>query len=230
VSAVSIVAAVALVVFGYLMGSLSPSVWLGRAVKGIDVRDHGSGNAGSTNAFRVLGKGLGVAVLVCDILKGVIPVVLARYLSNPWVTVGVAIVTVIGHTFSIFLKGRGGKGVATGAGAAIAMIPVPMACLLALFVVMLLSTRIVSASSMAATAALPIGAGLLYHYHATGVWATPLAYVVACCLMALVVLWSHRSNVVRLFHGTERRIILPWSKKGKGQPAAVGRTHDSPNP
>jgi glycerol-3-phosphate acyltransferase PlsY len=229
VTAGSIATAAALVVFGYLMGSLSPSVWLGRAIKGIDVREHGSGNAGSTNAFRVLGKRLGVVVLVCDILKGVVPVVLARYFSSPWVTVGVAMVTVIGHTFSIFLKGRGGKGVATGAGAAIGMIPVPMACLLALFVVLLLSTRIVSVSSMLSTAALPLGAGLLYHFQATGVWATPLAYVVACCLMAAVVLWSHRSNVGRLINGTEHRITLPWDKKAKRQRAPGKETSDGLN-
>ena len=100
---------------------------------------------------------------------------------------------VIGHTFSIFLRGRGGKGVATGAGAAFAMIPVPMACLMVLFVVLLLTTRIVSVASITSTIALPVGAGLLYRY-GTGVWDTPLAYVVACCLMAAVVLWAHRTT------------------------------------
>ncbi len=140
--------AIALVVFGYLMGSVSPSVFLGKAIKGIDLRERGSGNAGTTNAFRVLGKGLGVAVLFGDVLKGVIPVVLARYFTHPVVTVLVAFAAVIGHTFSIFLRGRGGKGVATGAGAAIAMIPLPMACLVGLFVLVLLLTRIVSVASI----------------------------------------------------------------------------------
>jgi acyl-phosphate glycerol 3-phosphate acyltransferase len=119
--------AVGLVVLGYLFGSLSPSVFLGRAFKGLDVRHHGSGNAGTTNAFRVLGKRLGVSVFILDILKGVIPVVLARYLSSPLVTVFVAFACVMGHQYSIFLRGRGGKGVATGAGCAIGMMPIPMA-------------------------------------------------------------------------------------------------------
>jgi len=212
VSATSIVIAVALVVFGYLMGSLSPSVFLGKAVRGIDLREHGSGNAGTTNAFRVLGKRLGIAVLVGDVLKGVVPVVLARYLSTPLVTVLVAFASVTGHTFSIFLRGRGGKGVATGAGAAIAMMPLPMACLIGLFIVVLLASRMVSVASMTATVSLPILAGLLYRY-GSGVWTTPLAYVVACVLMAILVLWGHRTNVQRLMGGTERKVVFPWNRE-----------------
>ena len=213
-SAGFVLTAIGLVVFGYLMGSISPSVFLGKAVKGIDLRAHGSGNAGTTNAFRVLGKRLGVTVLVLDILKGVVPVVLARYLSNPTVTVLVAFAAVLGHNYSIFLKGTGGKGVATGAGAAIGMIPLPMACLVALFTALLLTTRIVSVASIACTIALPILAGLLHRY-GTGIWATPLPYVVACCLMAAVVLWAHRSNMRRLIKGTERRVIFPWNRREK---------------
>jgi len=150
-----VLVSIGLVVFGYLVGSLSPSVFLGKAVKGIDLREHGSGNAGTTNAFRVLGKRLGITVLFLDILKGVLPVVLARYLSNPTVTVLVAFAAVLGHNFSIFLRGTGGKGVATGAGAAIGMIPLPMACLVALFVALLLSTRIVSIASITCSAIAP---------------------------------------------------------------------------
>lgn len=222
----SVLAAIGLVVFGYLMGSLSPSVWLGKAVKGIDLREHGSGNAGTTNAFRVLGKRVGVAVLVCDILKGVIPVVLSRYFSDPAVTVVVAIAAVFGHTFSIFLRGRGGKGVATGAGAAFAMIPVPMACLMVLFLLLLLTIRIVSVASMTSTIALPVGAGLLYHYQCPWPWNTPLAYVVACCLMAAVVLWGHRTNVGRLLHGKEHRVVFPWNKRAKAKAEAAKAASD----
>jgi glycerol-3-phosphate acyltransferase PlsY len=222
VSVGSIAAAAGLTLFGYLMGSLSPSVWLGKALKGVDLREHGSGNAGSSNAFRILGKRVGVAVLVCDVLKGVIPVVLARYFSTPVVTVVVAFASVIGHTYSIFLKGRGGKGVATGAGAAVAMIPVPMACLMGLFVLLLLTTRIVSIASITSTLVLPVLAGLLYHYRATGVWATPLPYMVACCLMAAIVLWAHRTNVKRVLQGTERKVVFPWNKKSDRQAAASG--------
>lgn len=214
-TATSVLTVIGLVVFGYIMGSVSPSVFLGKALKGVDVREHGSGNAGTTNAFRVLGKRVGIAVLIGDVLKGVIPVLLAKYLSSPLVTVLVAFASVIGHTFSIFLRGRGGKGVATGAGAALAMIPLPMACLVGLFLVVLLATRMVSVASMTATVSLPILAGLLYRY-GTGVWRIPLAYVVACTLMALLVLWGHRSNVRRLLAGTERKVPFPWSR-GSGK-------------
>lgn len=211
----SILIGIGLVVFGYLMGSLSPSVFLGKAIKGIDVRDHASGNAGTTNAFRVLGKRLGIVVLICDLLKGVIPVLLARYFSVPVVTVLVAFATVIGHTFSIFLRGKGGKGVATGAGAAVAMLPLPMACLIGLFIVVLLATRIVSVASIVATIALPVLAGLLYRY-GSGMWAIPLSYVVACVLMSALVLWGHRTNMQRLMHGTERKVIFPWNRRSSG--------------
>jgi glycerol-3-phosphate acyltransferase PlsY len=215
VSTGSVLTAAGLVVFGYLMGSLSPSVFLGKALKGVDVREHGSGNAGTTNAIRVLGIRLGLVVLLADILKAVIPVVLARYLSDPIVTVVVAIVCVLGHNFSIFLRGRGGKGVAAGAGAAIGMIPVPMACLVVLFIVVLLATRIVSIASITSTVALPVLAGLLYHYHCVGVWDTPLPFVIACSLMAFVVLWAHRGNMKRVIQGNERRVVFPWNRKAE---------------
>lgn len=216
--------AVGLVAFGYLMGSLSPSVFFGKAIKGVDLREHGSGNAGTTNALRVLGKRLGITVLVCDVLKGVIPVVLARQFSGALVTVLVALAAVLGHTFSIFLKGRGGKGVATGAGAACAMIPIPMACLMGLFLLILVTTRIVSIASITATVALPVMAGLLYRY-GTGhwAWATPLPYVIACCLMAAVVLWAHRTNIKRVIAGTERKVVFPWNKRDRGNATAAGQ-------
>jgi len=145
------------VVLGYLVGSLSPSVFLGKLFKGVDLRKQGSGNAGTTNAFRVLGVKMGTAVLVADLLKGVIPVVIADLvLGEPIVTVLVALATVAGHNYSIFLRGKGGKGVATGAGAAIAMMPLVGAVLVGLFLLLLLTTRIVSIASIACTVMLPV--------------------------------------------------------------------------
>lgn len=114
-SARVVLGAIGLVIFGYLVGSVSPSVYLGRLFRKTDVREHGSGNAGTTNAFRVLGARLGVAVLVGDILKGTVPVLLARYLLHtPLITVFVAFACVAGHNYPVFLKGKGGRGVATG--------------------------------------------------------------------------------------------------------------------
>ena len=196
--------AVGLVVLGYVVGSVSPSVFLGKLFRGVDLRQHGSGNAGTTNAFRVLGPRLGVAVLVADILKGVVPVLVARFLAGPVVVVIVAFACVIGHNYSLFLRGRGGKGVATGAGAALAMMPVIGGYLFVVFVVLVFVGRIVSVASITCTILLPV---LAY------VFDQPLPYLVASCLMSAVVLWAHRKNVVRLLKRQEPRFDYPWAKR-----------------
>jgi glycerol-3-phosphate acyltransferase PlsY len=204
--------AIGLVAFGYLAGSVSPSVFLGRLLKDLDVRRHGSGNAGTTNAFRVLGSRLGLAVLFADLLKGVIPVVLARYLSTPLVTVFVAFACVAGHNYSVFLRGRGGKGVATGAGAAIGMMPIAMAALVGLYLALVFGTRLVSVASITCTILLPVMAV---------VFRQPLPYIVVCCLISIVVLWAHRGNFARLWRREERRVVFPWNKR-RSQPPDSG--------
>jgi glycerol-3-phosphate acyltransferase PlsY len=204
--------AIGLVAFGYLAGSVSPSVFLGRLLKDLDVRRHGSGNAGTTNAFRVLGSRLGLAVLFADLLKGVIPVVLARYLSTPLVTVFVAFACVAGHNYSVFLRGRGGKGVATGAGAAIGMMPIAMAALVGLYLALVFGTRLVSVASITCTILLPVMA-VVFHQ--------PLPYIVVCCLISIVVLWAHRGNFARLWRREERRVVFPWNKR-RSQPPDSG--------
>jgi len=201
--------AIGLVVFGYVAGSVSPSVFLGRLFRGLDVRHRGSGNAGTTNAFRVLGSRLGLAVLFADLLKGIIPVVLARYLSTPLVTVLVAFACVTGHNYSVFLRGRGGKGVATGAGAAIGMMPIPMAILIGLYLLLLFGSRVVSIASITCTILLPVMAV---------VFRQPLPYVVVCCLMSIVVLWAHRGNFGRLWRHDEPRVVFPWNKRRSDPP------------
>jgi len=214
---------IGLVVLGYLFGSISPSVFLGKLFNGLDVRQHGSGNAGTTNAFRVLGVKLGIAVLICDILKGVLPVLAARFIlgdndNAPLATVIVALACIAGHDYSIFLRGKGGKGVATGAGAALAMMPLGMAFVIALFVILLLTVRIVSVASIASTIVFPVSAVVLNQ---------PLPYVVICCLMSAVVLWAHRANFKRLWHRSENRVTFPWNKKAK-QAATCAGGHTEP--
>jgi acyl phosphate:glycerol-3-phosphate acyltransferase len=207
VSSSSSLTAFGLVVLGYLVGSLSPSVFLGKLFKGVDLRKQGSGNAGTTNAFRVLGVKLGTAVLVADLLKGVVPVVVADLvLGEPIVTVLAALATVAGHNYSIFLRGKGGKGVATGAGAAIAMMPLVGAVLVGLFLLLLLTTRIVSIASIACTVMLPVMAI---------VFNEPLAYIIVSCLMSAVVLWAHRGNLRRLWRREEPRVTFPWNKRAE---------------
>lgn len=202
-----VLTAIALVIFAYLVGSLSPSVFLGRLFKGIDVRKSGSGNAGTTNAFRVLGSRLGLVVLFADMLKGVVPVVLARELSTSLVTVIVAFACVLGHNYSVFLRGRGGKGVATGAGAAIGMMPIPMAILIGVYLVLLFGTRVVSIASIACTILLPVFAV---------VFGAPLPYILVFCLMSAIVLWAHRANFVRLWKRKEPRVSFPWNARKAG--------------
>jgi glycerol-3-phosphate acyltransferase PlsY len=204
----SILIGVALVVFGYLMGSLSPSYFLGKVSKHTDVRLCGSGNAGTTNSFRVLGVKLGIVVLIGDLLKGAIPVLVARQFTSPLVTVFVALACIAGHNYSLLLlvatsNGRGGKGVAAGAGAAIAMMPIPMAFVVALFIILVFSVRIVSVASITCTVLFPVTAVVLKQ---------PLPYLIVCCLMSIVVLWAHRGNFVRLWRRQERRVSFPWNK------------------
>ena len=199
-----VLAAVALVAGAYLVGSLSPSVFLGRLVKSVDVREHGSGNAGATNAFRVLGTPLGVVVLVADVLKGFLPVLLARYVAGPTVTVLVAMAVIAGHNWSVFLKGKGGKGVATGAGVILAMMPVILVVLVTAFAIVLVLTSTVSAASLAATVLFPVLT------IATG---RPLAYVIFSFLGSVVVIYGHRGNIRRLVRHQEPRVRLPWAAR-----------------
>jgi acyl phosphate:glycerol-3-phosphate acyltransferase len=204
-----VLVAVAFVAGAYLVGSLSPSVYLGRLLRGIDVREHGSGNAGAANAFRVLGTRLGMAVLAADVLKGFLPVLLvrlllARYITDPSVTVLVAIAAMAGHNWSVFLKGRGGKGVATGAGVILAMMPVISVVLVAVFAITLVLTSTVSIASLTATALFPV---------LTIATARPLAYVIFSCLSTAVVFYGHRANIRRLVRHEEPRVRLPWAAR-----------------
>ena len=195
-----------LIALAYLVGSLSPSVFLGKWIKGVDIRQHGSGNPGTTNAFRVLGRPLGAAVLVLDVVKGFLPVLLARFVAGPVVVVLVATAALAGHNWSIFLRGKGGKGVATGAGTILAMMPLTLAALVAAFLAVLLGTSYVSLASLTAALLFPV---------LTIASEQPLAYVLYSLVGAAIVLWAHRSNIRRLLRGEERKVGPPW-RRGVG--------------
>jgi len=197
----------ALLILGaYLVGSISPSVLLGRLFKHVDLREHGSGNAGTTNAFRVLGVKLGVAVLLADVAKGFIPAMAARSLVGPTATVVVGLAAMAGHNWSLFLRGKGGKGVATGVGVLFALMPVTAAVLVAIFVVILLSTSLVSLASLFASSMLiPVAV-------ATG---KPLPYVVFSLLAVSFVVYAHRGNIRRLVTRREPHATLSWRSLGR---------------
>ncbi|MHB9111900.1 MAG: glycerol-3-phosphate 1-O-acyltransferase PlsY [Thermoleophilia bacterium] len=208
--------AAALIVFAYLLGSVPFALVIGKGIYGVDVREQGSGNIGATNVFRVLGKGAGVLVFACDVLKGFIPVYLALHLpaslTSHFPTVeNVRLMAVLaagaaiaGHTFPIFLKFRGGKGVATGAGAILALMPLLFIITFAVFWVVLIATRTVSISSLTAVTALCI------EVIVTG---QPTPYTVFTFVGAAVIFYAHRSNIRRIRKGEESKVTFPWNRK-----------------
>jgi glycerol-3-phosphate acyltransferase PlsY len=195
------------VLLSYVLGSV-PFSLLASRLKGVDLRAHGSGNLGATNAIRVLGPAIGVPVLLADVAKGLVAVAVIPRLAGAdasWAPILCGVAAVLGHVWSVFLKLRGGKGVATAAGAFFALAPRGVAIALAVFLVVLLTSRFVSLSSIAAALALPIA-----------LWGTGASQpVVAAGLgLAILVVVRHRANVARLLAGTESRIRLGGSGKG----------------
>ena len=210
---VQILGFIILFVLAYLVGSIPFGLVVGKLFYGVDVRQHGSGNVGTTNVFRVLGKKAGVAVLICDMLKGYIPAAIAAAFFHPWFAIFIAAAPVVGHIYSIFLKGRGGKGIATGAGVVLALVPLVFAIILVVWLVLLVTTRYVSVASLVAAVLVPV---------LTIVFNEPLPYEIAGVLVAVIVWWAHRGNIQRLFAGEENRVRLPWTGDGQATPDGQG--------
>ena len=183
----------------YLLGSISFAVVLVRLFKGVDVREHGSGNAGATNVLRTAGKRLGFTTLVLDAAKGALAVLLMRLVTyDPrWLGAG-AVAAVLGHMFPIFFRLKGGKGVATAVGAFLVLAPLAVLIVAAVFFAVVGTTRIVSLGSITAACLLPLVLRLLFH--------APDATVISAAVLTLLLLASHRENVGRLVRGTENRL------------------------
>lgn len=195
---------VLLIIFAYLLGSLAWSVWIGQWTKGVDLREHGSGNAGATNAFRVLGTPNGILVLVLDALKGFLAVSLLQYSPYADQTVFALLIgfaAVLGHIFPIFAGFRGGKGIATLLGVIIALHPGAALLAMGTFLVSLLVSRIVSVSSMAAAISLPFW--MVYKFQEANE-----ILVIFSIAIALLVIATHRKNILRLFKGEESKVKL----------------------
>ncbi len=187
-------------VIAYLIGSVSFSTLIGRWFGKIDIREHGSGNAGATNTLRVLGARYAIIVLLADIAKGVVAVLLAQALGggNPWVTYLSALAVIVGHNWPIYFGFRGGKGVATTIGVLLILMPKSLltACLVA--VILIAITRYVSLGALVLAVLTPI-AGIVYH-GGTG-------KVVLAVVVAVLTIWRHRKNIQRLLHGQEHRVF-----------------------
>lgn len=201
-----------LAILAYLLGSIPSAVWVGQAFYGIDVREYGSGNAGATNTFRVLGKKAGVGVLFIDVIKGFTAACLVNFLPdvspylhkaqyiNLQLLFGLS--AVIGHLFPIFANFKGGKGIATLLGMLIAIhLLSAVACLL-IFVLILFATRFVSLSSILAAIMFPIQLIWIFKRYEQ-----PLFIAFGICAALLVVL-THRKNINRLLTGSENKARL----------------------
>ena len=188
------------IIAAYLIGSIPVGVLLSK-LKGKDPRSVGSGNIGATNVMRTAGKAFGIITLLGDICKGFIPTVLAvrADISEPLVA-AIGFAAFLGHLFPVFLKFRGGKGVATALGVYLAVSPVTILISAILFVLILLKWRYVSAGSLVGALSVPL---LLYLLEAPGI------YVVLSLVIAVLVIIKHLDNIKRLMAGTEHRLGSP---------------------
>lgn len=200
-----------LIPLGFLTGSIPFGLLMGK-LKGIDIRKEGSGNIGSTNVFRTLGKPSGILCLILDVIKGFGPVFLATRLvpDNPTgdtIEVLTALAAILGHNYCPWLGFKGGKGIATTGGALLAIMPAAVVILVLLFILVAFTTKYVSLGSIATGIALPIITLFGSYFHgklADGTWNKPL-FVFSLIAGAMAV-WKHRSNIARLKAGTEHRI------------------------
>ncbi len=196
-------------IFGaYLFGSIPTAVWWGKKYYGIDVREFGSGNAGATNTFRVLGKKAGIPVLIIDILKGTTAVMLAflspfEFESDPFINVQLAlgVAAVVGHVFPIFAGFRGGKGVATILGVIICITPLTSSMVAVVFLIILMLTRYVSLSSMIAGISFPFFLHFQFHNENQ-----PL--MIYSILISVLLIITHRQNIGRLLRKQESKVNL----------------------
>lgn len=212
---------IALLIGGYLLGAISSAVWISRRFYGIDIRQHGSGNAGATNMLRVLGPKAALPVFAIDAAKGYAAVSLS-YLSGLqsdepqffYLQIGLVVVAILGHIFPVFTGFKGGKGVATIAGCILALSPLPLLLSLATFVLILAITHYVSLGSMISGVLYPV-----YMYYVFGDRST--AMVVFGIVVAVMLIVTHRKNIKRLINGTESKTyILKCGKKRDGHTSA----------
>lgn len=187
---------IALIVFAYLLGSIPTGYILGKFA-GVDVRQVGSGNVGATNVARAVGKWPGALTLLADAVKGMLPVAIGLSLTlAPAALAALAAAAFLGHLYPVFLKFRGGKGVATALGSLLVIAPLASLLLVVIFAAVVFPTRLVSLSSIVAAALAPFALWLFLQ---------PRAIVLLGAFLAAMIVWRHRGNIHRLLAGTEPR-------------------------
>jgi glycerol-3-phosphate acyltransferase PlsY len=198
------------VVGGYLIGAIPFSYIAGKILRGIDLREHGSGNLGASNTFRNLGIAPGIVVLLLDIAKGFVPVYIAGRvavsygLAVHWLTLACACAAVLGHMYSIYLKFSGGKGIATAGGAFLAIQPYALLGSFAVWLLLFSTRRIMSLATLSAAVALPPFVYLSGRLH---LWPTHWSYTAVSVVLVVLIFYRHRSNIRRLIAGTEPALV-----------------------
>ncbi len=192
------------VVFAYICGSVPWGYIIGK-VNGIDIRTVGSKNIGATNVTRCVGKKAGKLCFALDFLKGLLPVMIARYFIPDGSVTELLVVfaAILGHIFPVFLNFKGGKGVSTAAGAVMALAPIPLVTALVVWVVVFFISRYVSLASITAAAVLPVIAWVMILTGNRGTASIPVAVVLT--VIAVLAIFRHRANIQRLLDGTENR-------------------------
>ena len=192
----AILAQCIVIVAAYLIGSIPTGLLLGKAY-GIDVRKEGSGNIGATNLYRTIGRKVGIITLIGDCLKGLLPVVFVSFSRLPAETAAwVGLAAFCGHVFSVFLRFKGGKGVATALGVFLALAPKALGVAILLFAICMLIWRYVSLGSIVAAAAIPLAVYLL---------GGSMRITTVTCIIALIVIVRHHENIRRLLSGNENK-------------------------
>jgi len=182
----------------YVLGSIPNGLWLGKALWHTDLREHGSHNIGATNAWRTLGKGPGFLIFLLDFLKGFLSVYIASFLAGtPLSMVLAAIFAIVGHSASLFMGFKGGKGVATGLGVLCMLMPQVTGIVFLIWLVIVKLTGYVSLGSIVAAICVPV---LAFIFHA------PAEYLVFGVIAALLIVARHKANIGRLLSGTESKI------------------------
>ena len=183
-----------LFILAYLVGSIPNALWIGKMFKNIDVRDFGSGNVGATNAARALGWKLGVMVLLFDAFKGMIFIIIARKfgLSDIYVVL-IGLAAILGHSYSIYLKFKGGKAVATSLGVMLVLIPKVIIILVIVFLLIVIFSGYVSLASISVAGLLPILTYIMYNN----------IIALLSLVVGILVIWRHKSNIKNLLEGKE---------------------------